>query len=111
MPPERDAHHDRALDLQRLAKRAHVVAPLREIPFRPIAAIAAAVAPMVEIYDLRDLRQSREVGLEVRMIEAGPAVQQNDGRHLTHRRAVGTQLRAFNIEEQASIANFYAHWT
>ncbi|MGB8414611.1 MAG: hypothetical protein WCE23_17490 [Candidatus Binatus sp.] len=106
---ERYAHHDRPLDLQRLAKRAHVVTPLRQIPFRAIAAIAAAVAAMVEIDDLRDLRHRREVGLEVRMIEAGAAVQQDDRRRLAHLGAVGTQLRAFNIEEQANVANLDAH--
>ncbi len=105
-PAERQAEHDRALDLQRLAKRAHVVAPLREIPFRRIAAIAAPVAAMVEIHDLRGLREPREVGLEVRMVEARAAVQQDNRRHLAHLRAVGPQLRAFNVEEQIERRQF-----
>ena len=108
-PAERDAEHDRALDLQRLAKRAHIVAPLREIPFRRIAVIAAAVPAMVEIDDLRSLREPREVGLEVRMVEARAAMQQDDRRHLAHLRAVGPQLRAFHIEEQSNVTNLYAH--
>ena len=64
---------------------------------------------MVEIDDLRDLGQRREVGFEFRMVEAGAAVQEDDGRHLAHHRAVGPQLRAFHIEEQSDIANIYAH--
>ncbi len=108
-PAEREAEHDRPLDFQRLAKRAHIVAPLREIPLRRIAVIAAAVAAMVEIHDLRSLCEPRKVGLEVRMVEAGAAVQQDYRRHLAHLRAVGPQLRAFNIEEQTNVANFYAH--
>ena len=80
-----------------------------QIPFRLIAAIAAPVAAMVEIDDLRDLREPREVGLEVRMVEARPAMQQDHRRHLAHLRAVGPQLRAFDIEEQANIANIYSH--
>ena len=108
-PAEREAEHDRMLDFQRLAKRAHVVAPLREIPFRRIAVIAAPVAAMVEVHDLRSLREPREVGLEVRMVEARATVQQDYRRHLAHLRAVGPQLRAFNIEEQTNVANLYAH--
>ena len=64
---------------------------------------------MIEIDDLRYLGQPREVGLEVRMVEAGAAVQEDDGRHLAHHGAVGPQLRAFDVEEQSDVANIYAH--
>src|SRR5260370_1428769 len=43
------------------------------------------------------------------MVEAGAAMQQHDGGNLAHRRAVGTQFRTFDIEEQRDIANFNAH--
>ena len=108
-PAERVAQYDRALDFQRVAERAQVVAPLRQIPFLGIAAIAAAVPAMIEIDDLRYLGQPREVGLEVRMVEAGAAVQEDDRRHLAHHGAVGPQLRAFYVEEQSDVANIYAH--
>src|SRR5271154_81888 len=64
---------------------------------------------MVEVNDLRDLGEPREVGFEVRMVEAGAAVQEDDGRHLAHHGAVGPQLRAFHVEEQSDVANIYTH--
>jgi hypothetical protein len=43
------------------------------------------------------------------MVEARPAVQQDYRRHLAHLRAIGPQLRAFDIEKQPNVANLYAH--
>ena len=55
---ERRAEHDRAGDAQHIAERAHVVAPLRQVPAFPGTILASAVAAMIEIDDLGDISQS-----------------------------------------------------
>ena len=55
----------------------------------------------VEIDDLRDGCQPGELGLEVGVvISAGAAVDQDDGRALTHPIAIGHERRPFDVEPQ-----------
>ena len=106
---ERRAEHDRIDDAERVAERAHVVAPLRQIPALPRAILAAAVAAMVEIDDLGDIGQGRVGGPVDRMVGAGPAMQHQQDRLFPHHRAVGYQFRALDIEEQPHPVHRYVH--
>ena len=72
-------------------KRAHVVGPHVEVPIRAVAPVAAAVAAMIEVHDLRDIRELPVGRLEQRVIEAGAAVQEQQGRPLAHLGAVGDE--------------------
>ena len=60
---ERCAEHDRVGDAERVAERAHVVAPLRQMPALPGTILASAIAAMIEIDDLRDIGQGGVGGL------------------------------------------------
>ena len=48
-------------------------------------------------------------GLERRVVHARPAVQQDQRRLLAHARAVGDELRAFDVEEEADAVDFDSH--
>ena len=64
----------------------------------------------IEIDHLRHLREPREVGLEVRVVEApGPAVQQHDGGPLAHSIAVGHERSTLDVEPQALVADLDLH--
>ena len=106
---ERRAEHDRIDDAERVAERAHVIAPLRQIPALARAVLAAAVAAMVEIDDLGDIGQGG-VGRPVdRMVGAGAAMQHQQHRLFPHHRAVGDEFRALDIEEQPHPVHRYVH--
>ncbi len=107
--PEGLAEHDRPLDLERLAEGAHVVGPLGEVPAVGGAAVAAALAAVVQVDDLGDVPQAREGRLEGRVVEAGPAVEQQEGGELPHGRPVRDELRALHVEEEAGVARLHAH--
>ncbi len=106
---ERHAEHDRALDSERLAEGVYVVGPLRERPRLRRAGIAAAVAAMVEIDDLGDIGQGGVGRLVNRMVEAGAAMKQEERRLFPHRRAVGDEFRALDIEEQPHAVHRHVH--
>jgi hypothetical protein len=90
---ERVSEDDRPLDSDGVAERTHTVGARVEAPVGRVAPVGAAVSRQVEVDDLRDLGKSREVGLEVRVVEAaGPAVEQDDGGPLAHLAAVGTSF-------------------
>jgi hypothetical protein len=94
---------DRLADAEGVAKVADGVAAELEAPARRIAPLGAAVSRQIEIDDLRHLRESGEVGREVRVIEApGPTVQQHDGGSLAHRRPLGHERGAVDVEPQAA---------
>jgi hypothetical protein len=96
------AEHDRTLDPERVAEVTNGVGAELEAPLRGIAPVRAAVSREVEVDDLRDVREPREVGLEVRVVEAaGAAVQQDDSRLLTHRRALCRELDTVDVEPEA----------
>src|SRR5436190_23669486 len=106
---ERNAEHDRMDDAERVAERPPVVTPLRQRPGLFRAGIAAAVAAMVEINDLCDVGEGRIGRLVERMIESWPAVQEQQRRLLAHRRAIGDELGALDIEEQAYAIDLNVH--
>jgi len=106
---ERGAEHDRIDDAERITERAHVVAPLRQIPALPGAILAATVAAVVEIDDLGDVGQGRVGGPVDRVVGAGPAMQHQQDRLFPHRRAVGDEFHAFDIEEQPHPVHRYVH--
>ena len=56
---ERCAKDDRSDDAEVVAKRAHVIAPLRQVPALARSVLAAPVAAMIEIDDLRGIGQRR----------------------------------------------------
>ena len=106
---ERGAEHDRIDDAERITERAHVVAPLRQIPALPGAILAATVAAMVEIDDLGDVGQGRVGGPVDRVVGAGSAMQHQQHRLFPHHRPVRNQLRALDIEEQPHPVHRYVH--
>jgi hypothetical protein len=106
---ERRAEHDRIDDAGRVAEGAHVIAPLGQIPVLLRAVLAAAVAAMVEIDDLGNVGQGG-VGRPVdRVVGAGVAMQHQQHRSFPHRRAVGDEFRALDIEEQPPPVHRYVH--
>ena len=98
-PAERRAKHDRVDDAKCVAERAHVVAPLRQLPGLSRTVLAAAVAAVVEIDNLGDIGQGGVGRFVNRMVEAGAAMEQEEGRLFPHHRPVRNQLRALDIEE------------
>ncbi len=72
--------HDRSLDLEDVAERAQVVGPLRNDPGGCGAGITPAAASQVD-----------------------------QGRLLAHDRAVGDELRAFDVEEEPHAVHFDSH--
>lgn len=73
-PAERLAHHDRLLDLESLAERRHVVAPLLEAPALARTRVAPPVAAMVEVDHLRNVREPGEEVPVAGMVDAGSPV-------------------------------------
>ena len=106
---ERRAQHDRIDDAQGVAERAHVVAPLRQVPALPGTVLAAAIAAMVEIDDLGDVRQGRVGRLVDRVVGAGAAMEHQQGRLFPHGGTVRDQLRALDIEEQPHTVDEHMH--
>jgi len=53
--------------------------------------------------------ERRMVGLVARMVEAGAAVEENDGWNFAHVGTVGAKLGALDIEKEPGIADFEAH--
>src|SRR6267378_8266527 len=95
---KRRAEDDRTDDAQDLAERMHVVAPLRQVPALSRAILASTIASMIEVDDLSDVGQRRIGGLVDRVVEAGAAMQEQQGRLFPHGGTVGHQLRTFDIE-------------
>src|SRR5215207_1116818 len=80
------AEHDRVRNAERVTERAHVVAPVRQLPCLSRTILAAAVAAMVEIDDLGNIGQGGVGRLVNRMVEAGTTMEQEQGRLLPHHR-------------------------
>jgi len=106
---ERCAQHDRVFDAEDLAEGADVVAPLREIPRFPRAVLAPAVATVVEIDDLGGIGQARIGRLADRMVEAGAAMQQQQGRLFPHHGTVRGKLGTLDVEEQTHAVHVHMH--
>ena len=71
--------------------------------------LASAIAAVVEIDDLGDIGQGR-VGRPVdRVVETGTAMKHQQRRLFPHRRAVGHELRALDIEEQPHPVHGHVH--
>jgi hypothetical protein len=64
---------------------------------------------MIEVDDLSDVGQRRIGGLVDRVVEAGAAMQEQQGRLFPHGGTVGHQLRTFDIEEQPHPVDEYMH--
>jgi hypothetical protein len=106
---KRRAQYDRASDAQDIAERAHVVAPLRQVPAFFGTILASAVAAMIQIDDLRDVGQSRVYRPVDRVVGARAAMKHEQCRLFPHGRTVRDELRALNIEEQPHPVDEYMH--
>ncbi len=73
------------------------------------ARLAAPVGAMVEEDDLRDVGQGREPRLVDRVIQAGPSVQEDERRLLTHGGSVGHETGAFDVEEEPDAIDEHVH--
>jgi len=58
------------------------------------------VAAVVVVDDLGEVGEGREQGLEPRVVETRAAVHQDQGRLLAHRRSVGNEPGAFDVDEK-----------
>lgn len=100
---------DRA-EAEMTAQRLHVGDVLIERPARGVViAGGAALAAMVEIDELGGVREGREQRLVAGMIRPRPAMDEEQHGLFAHRRAVGDQARALDIEIEASVANGGVH--
>lgn len=106
---ERLPQNDRLFDPKRVAKRAHIVAPLRERPGLGIARNAPPIAAMVDVDHLRDVGERVERAAQARMIEPRPAMHDDEGRLLAHRGPVRRKLRPHDVEENALPAQVDEH--
>ena len=110
MPPN-DVPRTIGLTMPRdIAERAHVVAPLRQVPGLRGTILASTIAPVVQKNDLSDIRQGRIGGSVDRVVEAGAAVKQQQCRLFPHDGTIRHQLGAFDVEEQAHPVDVYMHW-
>jgi hypothetical protein len=98
---ERLPQHDGLDDAQRVAQAHDVVGEGVQRPLLRRPAVAAAVAAVVVVDHLRDVGHAAEERPEGGVVEAGAAVQQEQGRLLAQHRAVGHVLRAFDVEVEA----------
>src|ERR671924_443990 len=88
-------------DTEGVAEIADTVGAHLEAPRRGVAPLRPAVPGEVEIDDLRDLGEPREIGLEVRVVEAArAAVQEDDRRPLVHASTSGHERWAVDVEPQ-----------
>src|SRR5436190_10185085 len=106
---KRHAQDYRTGDAQDIAERAHVIAPLRQIPAFPGTVLASTIASMIQIDDLNDISQGRVCRLVDRVVEAGPAMKQQQCRLFSHHGTVRHQLRALNVEEKPHPIDEHLH--
>ena len=78
----------------------NVLGPLLERPFIRRARVAPSIAAQVEIDHLRHSRHFGEGWFEARMVEARTTVQEQQRRHLAHRRSVRPEHRSLDVKEQ-----------
>ena len=64
---------------------------------------------MIQVDDLRHVPELLELGLELRVIEARSAVEQEQRSPLAHHRAVRHELRSLDVEEEPDIAHLHTH--
>ncbi len=69
---KRHAQDYRTGDAQDIAERAHVIAPLPQIPAFPGTVLASTIASMIQIDDLSDISQGRVCRLVDRVAKPGP---------------------------------------
>jgi hypothetical protein len=96
-------------DVERGAERGHVVGPLLPSPLWRDAAVGPARAALVEVDHLGGVGHRGELGLEQGVVDAGPAVQEQQGGALGHRRARRDETRALHVEVQPEVADGHAH--
>src|SRR5260370_14846195 len=97
---KRYAEDDRIHDAERVAERAYVVAPLRQVPAFPPTILASAIASMIQVDNLSDVRQDRVGGLVDRMVEAGATMKHEQFGPFPHSGPVLHQLRTLHIYKQ-----------
>src|SRR5258706_8154366 len=103
------AQDERAGDVQNVAERTHVIAPLRKVPSSLGTILAATVASVIEKNDLGDVGQSRVCRLVDRVVEAGPAMKEEQCRLFPHGRTMRDQFGALDVEEQPHPVDAYVH--
>ncbi|HZB22660.1 MAG TPA: hypothetical protein VE444_02345 [Gaiellaceae bacterium] len=108
-PAERCAEHDRSVQIERFAQGDDVVRPVVDRPPCKLAVVAAPVAAVVVVDELRDLGQRVELRPEDRVVDARPAVKREDRRPLAHRVALGRELRAEHLDEEARTSDRDPH--
>src|ERR1700682_3916831 len=106
---KRHAQDNWICDAQDIAERAYVIAPLRQIPAFSRTVLASTIASMIQIDDLSDVSQGRVCRLVDRMVEAGPAMKQEQCRLFSHHGTVRDQLRALHVEEQPHPIDEHMH--
>ena len=80
------------------AQRLHVLDILVNMILGDIAARRTALPAMVEIDELHTLAERIEAGLQIGMVAAGAAMDDEGRRLLAHARTIGDQTRAFDVE-------------
>jgi hypothetical protein len=108
-PAKRRAEYDRIRNAQDIAERAHVIAPLRQVPAFPRAILASTIASMVEVDHLGNVGQGRIGGSVDRVVGAGATMEKEQGRLFPHGRTVRHQLRALDVEEQSHPVDEHVH--
>ncbi len=94
----RVAEDDRPYDSDRVAERADVVSAELVAPVLRISPLRPTMTAQVEVDHLRHIREACEVGLEVGVVVApGPAVDEDDGRSLSHLVPVRDDERAVDV--------------
>ena len=102
-PAERAAHHDRLLDVECVAERGDVVAPLLERPLLARPCVAATVATVVVDDDLRPFAQRTHRVGPYGVVEAGTPVEEHERRPLRHGQTVGDPLRPGDVEVELDV--------
>ena len=73
---------------------------------RPDGSAMRQVPTLLLLHYRRHLGESR---LEARMVEARTTMQEQQRRHLAHRRSVRPEFRSLDVKEQCYVVYLYAH--
>ena len=102
--------HDRAIDLQGIAERAHVVGPLFGGPGLRRPGIATTAATQVHVDDLGDVAQRGEDRLEASVVgSTGRAVQEDQRRFFAHAGPSGTSFAPSTSKKRPDAVDFDSH--
>ena len=95
-------------DPKHIAERFYVIAPLRERE-RGLLAGGTSVGAVIDIDDLMGVGETVEIGPHGRMIEARPAMHDDQRRAFHHALAIGGKRGAHGVEEDARRADIGKH--